>query len=86
MLQRLLVALVVAVIPPIILIPVVIAAAVELLALELPARELSAQELSAQELLEAGDGANHFSGYQFSVKVNVKKAIAFSWRSLENMI
>jgi hypothetical protein len=24
----------------------------------------------------AGDAANHFSGYQFSVKVNVKKAIA----------
>jgi hypothetical protein len=72
MLQRLLVALVVAVIPPIILIPVVIAAAVELLALELPARELS-----AQELLVAGDDANHFSGYQFSVKVNVKKRSHF---------
>jgi hypothetical protein len=57
---------VVTVIPPTILIPVVIGAAAELLASELP----------AQELMVAGDGANHFSGYQFSVKVNVKKAIA----------
>ena len=81
MLQRRLAALMVAVIPPTLLIPVVIGAAAELLASELPARELS-----AQELLVAGDDANHFSGYQFSVKVNVKKAIAFSWRSLENMI
>jgi hypothetical protein len=33
-------------------------------------------ELSAQELPVAEDAANHVSGYQFSVKVNVKKAIA----------
>jgi hypothetical protein len=75
MLQRLLVALVVAVIPLTILIPVVIGAAAELLASELPA-----QELSARELPVAGDAVNHFSGYQFSVKVNVKKAIAFFLR------
>ena len=81
MLQRQLAVLVVAVIPHTILIPVVIGAAAELLALELPARELS-----AQELLVAGDDANHFTGYQFSVKVNVKKAIATKMRSLENMI
>lgn len=71
MLQRRLAALVVTVTPLTLLIPVVIGAAAELLASELLARELS-----AQELLVAGDGANHFSGYQFSVKVNVKKAIA----------
>ncbi|MBD2129586.1 hypothetical protein NDI39_08065 [Microcoleus sp. ZQ-A2] len=46
----------------------------------------AAAELLASELPVAGDATNHVSGYQFSVKVNVKKAIAFSWRSLENMI
>jgi hypothetical protein len=57
------------------LIPVVIGAAAELLASELPAGELS-----AQELLVAGDAANHLSGYQSSVKVNVKNAIALLLR------